>query len=305
MKNISSNANARRLGISLFGTAALAALMLGTPLVHRVTAAPRTYEQALRAGQVALSSSNFEEARGDWKEAISLAANPKDKAQAQVGLARTLLNLKELPAVESLLQDLQQAPADALSKTTILGLQSQLLNAQGQTMEAAQVTKQMLETAPQQFPGIKFNPDGTLATLSTVSLSQLLYGPLIGDVTGKTSAQIQTALETLAKNPDAPNFKRQQARIYVGDILFRQGKPSEARSFYSDADLSFAASVPVLQIGLLDKIGATYIVQKEWTQAVQIYNRALAVPGISEKDEHAMRLKRDAAARLLAAQPTE
>lgn len=301
MKQLLPIKNIKLFAWSLTVAAGVATISLVTPTLHAIEADASTYAQAYKAGYEAESQRHFDQARIQWEQAIKLASTPKEKANAQIGLAGTLLGLKQYGQAEALIKELQHTPVEVISKTTVLQLLAQLYAAQGKTKEATQATKEMFESAPKSFPGIKFNPDGTLAPLTLADAQQFIYGSLIGDVTGKTPGQIQAALENLAKNSKAPDDKRQQAKILVGNFLMTQGKPAEARAFYLDTNLGFAGNSPILQIDLLTRIGDTYAAQRNWREAVKAYDRALAVD-VSPTYKSRTQQKRDADARLAQSQ---
>lgn len=285
MKHISSMKNPKWFRAVLSTSVVLACAFTLILAPRAVGADAQTYAQSYESGDLSLIARDYKSARSQWEQAVKLAATPREAANAQVNLVQALIGLKEYEQADALIRELQGLPKDVLSKTVSLRLESQLLAAQGKIREAAALTKRMFESSPESFPGVKFNPNGTVATLTMTDIPRLLYSHLIGDVDGKTPAEMQAALEVVAKDANAPKENREQARVYVGDLLLQQKKPVEARALYLDAYLGFSTSAgfvgDVRQASLLTKIGDTYALEKNLSEALKAYDRALEVPDIA------------------------
>ena len=238
-----------------------------------------TYADSYALGVKALSEGDYLQSRAEMERAAGLATNSKETVDAQVGVLRALIKLKEFDKAQLLLDKLQDTPVELVSDTTLQGYQAMILGGQGRTAEATSVLKKMLESSPQKPPGLKFTPDGKLAPMTVADLPQLLYSPIVGDITGKTPAQVQAALEEVAKDPNAPKSKREQAKIYVGDFLLNQGNSAQARDYYLDADVSSTSAWA--KFSRFSKIADTYAAEQNWSKAMEFYDQALAVPGIT------------------------
>ena len=304
MNHTSLIKNAKRhtgLAITMF---CLGGALIGASTLHLIEAqdakapaqvAGKPYDGAADKGREFLVKRDYTKALESWKSAVAAATTPKETAIAQVGVVQSLIGTKDFAEAEILIQKLQATPEELISKTTLQALGISALQGQGRYAEAKAATDRMLEASPENFPNVKFTPDGKVSPLTQADIPQLLYGGLLGDISGKTPAQVQAALEELAKNEKAPAYKREQAKVYVGDFLLNQNKPAQARESYLSANVSSLGLG--LEFSRLSKIADTYLVEKNWQQALKYYDTALGLPNLTPFEANSIKAKRAYVAR--------
>ena len=239
------------------------------------------------------SLSEWDASRKQWQDALALPSSPQLRVDMQIGLFQSLVGLKKVDEARQIVKELQKAPEALLPKAKMQQILRQLDSAQTRE-RAASVSSVLRMTA-----------DGKIEMAPGATVPQVLFGWLVGDVTGKTPEEVRQTLQKVADDTTVPDYKRSAATVYLGDFSFRENDLDKARELYlkaaqiDDSSPMVDDSSPMVA-GTYIKIGDTYAAQKNWAEALKFYNRSLEVVSKSDTGtETDARTKRDSVLRLL------
>ena len=232
------------------------------------------------------SLSEWDASRKQWQDALALPSSPQLRVNMQIGLFQSLIGLKKADEARQIVRELQKAPEALLPKAKMQQILRQLDSVQ--TRERAASVPSVL----------RMTADGKIEMAPGATVPQVLFGWLIGDVTGKTPEEVRQILQKVADDTTVPDYKRSAATVYLGDFSFRENDLDKARELYLKA-AQLDDSSPMVA-GTYIKIGDTYAAQKNWAEALKFYNRSLEVVSKSDTGtETDARTKRDSVLRLL------